>query len=300
MRFGIYVHTHNHLADVSGLAALAVDSVEAGWDGFFIWDQLHNEGVPVVDSQIALGAIGLATSGTDLKIGALITPLARRRSWKVAKELATLDSLAPDRVVFGTGLGDETDFSLASTEPQTLRERAEAFEDALAILQELLAGGTTWPRTEEQNRSSDTRGTHAPLELRAPSPFLPVPNPPIPVWGSAVILRGPGANQPKRPFRRAAATMDGLFPIVVEEEFDPDQSITPEELRAATDWAKEGSGGQLKPGFDLVTSGRFHMENSPADPKGLEEAGATWWLETMREEMTLEEVQQIVKQGPPN
>lgn len=300
MRFGIYVHTHNHLADVSGLAELAVASVEAGWDGFFIWDQLHNEGVPVVDSQIALGAIGLATAGTDLKIGALITPLARRRPWKVAKELATLDSLAPGRVVFGTGLGDETDFSLASSEPQSLRERAAAFEDALAILRELLAGGTAWTKTEDRATPSAGSGTNAPLELRAPSPFLPIPEPPIPVWGSAVILRDPDANQPKRPFRRAASTMDGLFPIVVEDEFDPDQSITPEELRAAAEWAKEGSEGQLKPGFDLVTSGRVHMENSPADPKGLEEAGATWWLETMREEMTLQEVQRIVQKGPPN
>ena len=292
MEFGVYVHTHNHLADVAGLTELAVASTKSGWDGFFIWDQVHSEGNPVADSQIALGAIALATSGADLKIGALITPLARRRPWKVAKELATLDAMAPGRVVFGTGLGDPIDFELVSAEPQSLKERVAAFEDGLEILKVLMDGGTTW--TQSSERAAVAGSGEEAIEFRAPSPFLPVPEQPIPTWGSAVIQRGKDAKQPKGPFRRAASEMDGLFPIVVDDEgFDPDQCISPDELRAAAQWARAAAG------FDLIASGRAHMENSPADLSGLEAAGATWWLETMREEMSLEEVREIVEKGPP-
>ena len=40
-----------------------------------------------------------------VRIGALVTPLSRRRVHKVAKETATLDLLSSGRLIFGAGLG---------------------------------------------------------------------------------------------------------------------------------------------------------------------------------------------------
>ena len=288
MKHGIYVHTHGQLADVEKLSDLAVVAARTGWDGFFIWDQLHHDELPVVDTQIALGAIALATRGTDLKIGALITPLARRRAWKVAKELATLDQLAPNRVVGGAGIGDSTDFSIASTEPQTGKGRAAALEDGLDILRALLAGGTSWQGARDGSPSVDTG-----------SPFLPVPENPIPIWGSAVVDRNAGEKQPKKPFRRAAAEMDGLFPIVIDEDFAPELCLTPDELAQAIEWAQAGTGEPLPGGFDVIVSGRTQMEASPVDLKGLEEAGLTWWLESMPLGITPEEANAAIEEGPP-
>ncbi|MGD0063578.1 MAG: LLM class flavin-dependent oxidoreductase [Streptosporangiaceae bacterium] len=52
---------------------------------------------------MALAAVACATS--RVRIGALVTPLSRRRVHKVARETATLDLLSSGRLVFGAGLG---------------------------------------------------------------------------------------------------------------------------------------------------------------------------------------------------
>ena len=60
----------------------------AGWDGFFIWDHVaRTEGTfPMADPWIALTAVATATQ--RLRIGPMITPLARRRPWNVARQVA--------------------------------------------------------------------------------------------------------------------------------------------------------------------------------------------------------------------
>ena len=52
---------------------------------------------------IALAAIAAATE--RIRLGPLITPLPRRRPWKVARESVTLDHLSAGRLVLGVGLG---------------------------------------------------------------------------------------------------------------------------------------------------------------------------------------------------
>jgi hypothetical protein len=60
----------------------------------FVWDQLRwREPVAAVgDAQIALAAIAGATE--RIRLGPMITPLARHRPAKVARETATLDRLS--------------------------------------------------------------------------------------------------------------------------------------------------------------------------------------------------------------
>src|SRR5688572_30534742 len=88
----------------SDLIDCARDAERAGWDGFFLWDHLYwSEGVPLHDPWVLLGGMACVTG--RIRLGAMITPLARRRPWKLAKEIITLEHLSAGRIVVGVGLG---------------------------------------------------------------------------------------------------------------------------------------------------------------------------------------------------
>src|SRR5207245_10890096 len=77
---------------------------------------------------IALAAI--AARPDRVRIGPLITPLPRRRPWKLAREAVTLDHLSHGRLVLGVGIGTDhsREFS-AFGEPSHLRPRAELLDE---------------------------------------------------------------------------------------------------------------------------------------------------------------------------
>jgi alkanesulfonate monooxygenase SsuD/methylene tetrahydromethanopterin reductase-like flavin-dependent oxidoreductase (luciferase family) len=141
MQRAVGVPNLNEYADPHRLVTLARAAEAAGWDGFFAWDHLltAQPPTPAADPQIVLGAIALATE--RIRFGALLTPLARRRPWKVARETATLDALSGGRVVFGAALGwsGEEEFS-AFGEDGDARTRADRLDEGLAILDGLWSG----------------------------------------------------------------------------------------------------------------------------------------------------------------
>ena len=67
-----------------------------------------------------------------IRFGALLTPLARRRPTKVARETATLDLLSGGRLIFGAALGwsGEEEFEDLG-EPGDARTRADKLDEAL-------------------------------------------------------------------------------------------------------------------------------------------------------------------------
>ena len=91
MKFGLSVPQFEDFGDVRRLASLASDAECAGWDGFFVWDHILIDDLwhPIVDPWIALAAIAMRTD--SIRIGPMVTPLARRRPWKVALEAISLD-----------------------------------------------------------------------------------------------------------------------------------------------------------------------------------------------------------------
>src|SRR5437868_14886419 len=108
MRYGVYVPNFGPYGDARMLADLAYEAEEAGWDGFFLWDQVSKSTLtptvdPMVDPWIALTAIALRTR--TIRLGALVTPLPRRRPWMVARETVSLDRLSGGRLIFGVGSG---------------------------------------------------------------------------------------------------------------------------------------------------------------------------------------------------
>src|SRR3954468_4141176 len=124
-----------------------------------------------------MAAIACATE--RIKIGPLITPPARRRIQKLARETVTLDRLSGGRLIFGAGLGSDNsgEFSKFGEEADA-KARAQLLDDGLAQL---------------------VRYWDGEFEPR------PVQKPRIPVWLAA---RWPN----RKPVRRALA-WDGLFPI---------------------------------------------------------------------------------------
>jgi alkanesulfonate monooxygenase SsuD/methylene tetrahydromethanopterin reductase-like flavin-dependent oxidoreductase (luciferase family) len=104
MRSGLFVPLFDELADPGVVARLSAEAEEAGWNGVFVWDRLRWEEpvVDVADPWITLAA--MATSTERIRLGPMVTPLARRRPVKVARETATLDRLSGGRLTLGVGL----------------------------------------------------------------------------------------------------------------------------------------------------------------------------------------------------
>ena len=77
---------------------------------FSSWDHLQlyrHSDIPVVDAWVALAAVAARTE--RIRLGPVITPVARRRPWKLAREVVSLDQLSRGRVIFGVGLGTPPD-----------------------------------------------------------------------------------------------------------------------------------------------------------------------------------------------
>src|SRR2546423_782116 len=141
MRYGLEVPIVGEYADVRLLVRMAEEAEAAGWDGFFLWDHIATAASPftqstgrdpIVDPWIALTAIAMRTE--QIRIGPLVTPLPRRRPWKVARESVTLDHLSDGRLILGLGAGfpgiAEEEFGHFG-EPSTPRERAARFDEGL-------------------------------------------------------------------------------------------------------------------------------------------------------------------------
>jgi alkanesulfonate monooxygenase SsuD/methylene tetrahydromethanopterin reductase-like flavin-dependent oxidoreductase (luciferase family) len=103
MRFGLSIPP---FTDVATIVDMAVTAEASGWDGVFLWDHVHWErslAKDVHDPWVLLGAIAQATD--RVRLGTLVTPLARRRPHIVAKHVTTLDHLSGGRAILGVGLG---------------------------------------------------------------------------------------------------------------------------------------------------------------------------------------------------
>src|SRR5690348_3988669 len=117
------------------LVSLACQAEAAGWAGAFVWDHVayRERGWPVADPYVAVAAIAQAT--TWIRLGVMVTAMARRRPWKLAREAASLDVLSDGRLVLGVGLGSQgrEEFAAFGEDPDP-RVRAARLDEGLAIV----------------------------------------------------------------------------------------------------------------------------------------------------------------------
>ncbi len=258
------------------MAELAYEAEQAGWDGFFIWDHLWLDSrEPFVDPWVALSVIAARTE--RIRIGAMVTPVARRRPWQLARTTTSLDHLSNGRLIFGAGLGSppETEFG-SFGEVTDNKVRARKLDEGLDVLTGLWSG---------ELFSYD--GEHFQINQVAFQP-TPVQRPRVPVWV--------GGKWPNRaPFRRAAR-WDGAFPITGNGQ----TPITPDDIREIAKLVK-GHRTTDAP-FDMIAgignpmSERSELIERLAD---YEDAGLTWAIYGFGSWVgTFEECRARIRQGP--
>ncbi|MGW6201927.1 LLM class flavin-dependent oxidoreductase [Kribbella sp. NPDC055110] len=194
--------------DPRGLAELARVVEDSGWDGLFLEDYLVYQGDasrPTYDPWICLAAMAMRTE--RIRIGTTVTPLPRRRPWKVAAEAVALDRLSGGRMILGVGIGDPGDPFLERKSPRVL---AEMLDEALAIIDELWTG-----------RPVSFGGRHYTLK-DAQLTARPVQEPRIPIWV--------GGNFLVPAVRRRILRWDGS--CAYKGSTDAPQQITPDDVRA--------------------------------------------------------------------
>ena len=204
VKHGVDFPPFEEFADPRFMAELAYEAEQAGWDGVFTWDHVWlGMKEPFADPWVALSAVAMRTE--RVRIGAMVTPLARRRPWQVARATVSLDHLSDGRLIFGAGLGSPPDTEFGVFGEETDRKiRARKLDEGLDVLAGLWSG-EPFSYEGEEYRIDDVT-------------FLPKPmqQPRIPVWV--------GGQWPNRaPFRRAAR-WDGAFPTAN----DGNTPITPD------------------------------------------------------------------------
>lgn len=239
------------------LVELARRAENSGWDGVFVWDHVayRELGWAVADPYMSVAAIAAQTS--RIRVGVLIAALARRRPWKFAREMATLDVLSEGRLIVGVGLGSQgrEEFAAFGEDPDPSR-RHELIDEGLDIVCGLWSG---------QPFSYNGRHHRIAENLFVPSP-IQSPRPPIWIGG-----RWPT----RRSFRRAAR-FDGVFPTF--EGVGHAEAPTPERVKAAVEYTQSHRADQAP--FDVVVEGQ--SGGTDHDLVGAyQEVGLTWWIEKL-------------------
>ncbi len=257
---------------------LATEIEAAGWDGFFTWDGISiGEGLDIFDPWAILAAAAVRTE--QVKLGAMVFPLSRRRPWKVARETITIDHLSHGRLVIPVGLGAIDDGGFARVHPEVTdrKQRAELLDETLDILDRAWTGE---PVTYS--------GTHYQLEEMVFQP-RPIQQPRIPIW---VVGAWPSEKSMAR-----AARWDGVLLSLRGSMEAP----SPDQVREIGTWVDAHRSGSepLDLVLEGVTPGNDH-DRAVAQLAPYAEAGVTWWIESMwSDPHDVETLRRRIRQGPP-
>jgi hypothetical protein len=293
VRFGVTLPNAGVGDDPRVVIDLAVEAEDAGWDGVFIWDfpigvpDYGEEVMKVHEAWVLLSGMAMRTERVFL--GTMITPLAWRAPWYVAKQAATMQALSGGRFVLSVGLGAPPTNGTHFYEETDRRVRAQMLDEGLTILEGLWSGE---PLTFE--------GRH--YRARNEPQMLPEPSPRPKVWVVGAWNRDPKAWPLKKSFRRALR-WDGILPHV----FDGDKMVSGNESLADDIGAMVADiRSERSEPFDVVIeSGSTNDKNTTADfIRPLADAGATWWLEPIwysmyRHPSDPGPMRERIREGPP-
>jgi alkanesulfonate monooxygenase SsuD/methylene tetrahydromethanopterin reductase-like flavin-dependent oxidoreductase (luciferase family) len=270
MRYGFVIPG----GDVLDHLEIAQEIEAAGWDGVFVADMVYGP-----DPWVSLAAIAAHTD--RVRLGTLLTPVSRRRPWKLASETATLDRLSHGRVVLAVGLGAlDTGFEQVGEETGR-KVRAQLLDEGLDVLTRLWTG-----------QPFSYKGEHYQVEWDNSWSYSPLQSPRIPIWVVGAWPRKASMNR--------ALRYDGLLAAKLNDDGSFGQ-LTPDDIRAMKAFIDENR-TETTP-FDIVVEGVTPGDNAEAAGSilsPLAEAGATWWIESMWEAPGgMDAVRARIKQGPP-
>jgi alkanesulfonate monooxygenase SsuD/methylene tetrahydromethanopterin reductase-like flavin-dependent oxidoreductase (luciferase family) len=220
----------------------------------------------------------MAVRTKRVRLGTMLTPLSRRRPWKLARETVTLDHLSNGRLILPVGLGaakDDAGFYKVGEE-MDLKVRAKLLDESLAILTGLWSGQPFTYQSEHYHVQEMT--------LLPP----PVQSPRIPIW---VV----GAWPSKKSMQRVLH-WDGILPQKIGGT-----AMTPADIQAIKAYVDEHR--SLPTPFDIALDGEtpgHDRERAMSIVRTWEEAGVTWWLESMwRDSVRVDDIRARIHQGPP-
>jgi len=275
LRYGFVIPT----GDPRAVAGLAREVEGAGWDGAFYWDGISVGEMDTYDPWVVMAAMAMSTE--RVRIGAMLTPPARRRPWKLARETVTLDHLSDGRLVLPVGLGavDDGGFSKVG-EPTDRKVRARLLDESLEILTGLWSG-----------EPFSYRGEHYRLEEMTFRP-PPVQRPRIPIW---VVGAWPSERSVGRALR-----YDGVLVAAVGGGYES-PGVTPETIREIKEYVEKSRG--TDGAFDIVWEGQTpgdDQDRAASIVRPFAEAGATWWIESpWTPPNEPDDLRVRIRQGPP-
>jgi hypothetical protein len=276
--------------------ALARETEEHGWDGFFTWDAISMDGewaMPVYDPFSVLAAAAAVTE--RITLGAMVFAIPRHRPWELAQRALTVDRLSGGRLVLPVGIGvtDDRGFTSVPGQATGLKERAALLDETLAWLEKSWSG-----------EDFEFHGEHlstGPFRF----PEQPV-NGHIPVWPVGVW----DAERPPAKNLRRTLRWDGIVPQLRGTADD----LTTEDITGLVDWLtahrsnEAGTDGTESSGadrpFEIILQGKLSADPGEAAEQAriMADAGVTWWIDSWWDPATVtpEMLQEKVRQGPPS
>jgi hypothetical protein len=268
VRFGVIIN----VGSPREMAELAVAAEAAGWDGVFYYDAIAISDSDLYDPWVVLAAMAMQTD--RVKLGLIVTPPARRRPWKLARETMTLDRLSAGRLIVPVGLGTLDDKGFGNVgEPVEARTRAELMDESLEILVGLWSG--------EPFSFAGRHYRFGPMVMKP----TPVQRPRIPIW---VVGTWPYERSMRRVVR-----WDG---VVAQVSGSGD-------LRKVAEYVTRERDPKLhhRP-FDITAEGQTPYDDVVAAAEIVRpwaDAGATWWLEADWKSATVASLRRRIEAGPP-
>jgi alkanesulfonate monooxygenase SsuD/methylene tetrahydromethanopterin reductase-like flavin-dependent oxidoreductase (luciferase family) len=205
----------------------------------------------------------------------MVTPLPRRRPWKVAREAASLDHLSKGRLILGVGIGDPSEKVSRFGEEADPRVRGRMLDEGLEVLTGLWSG-----------EPFSFHGEHYRIEEARLLP-RPVQQPRIPIWV--------GGTWPRKPSFRRAARWDGVYPGSLHG------NLTLDELREMRAYIQAHRTTDEPLG--VMVGGDVPFDD-PARARAIlaeyAEGGVTWWVEGIGEwRGDIDAMAAFIQGGPP-
>lgn len=262
MQYAIEISAAGQYGDPRTMADFAQLAEAAGWDGVFVDDYIiFWDGGITHDPWITLAAMALKT--TRIRLGTAVTPLARRRPWKVAREALTLDHLSNGRFILGVGLGTGTSPDFANFgETTDNKARAKQLDEALEIIVGLWRGEPFAYQGEY-------------FQVRETTFFpTPIQKPRIPIWV--------GGGYPNRGPLQRAARWDGSLLYKQPPAGESWRDMLPANVADLKAYMSQHRPASTP--YDISIGGRERGEDWEQERDHIRQiaaAGATWWREAI-------------------